>query len=106
MPSIEWEHNGNYRRCDSSDPVVVARFLLEQIALASPGKVSDYTTVRILPMYNRDHQPDWPGTQAKYSFGSQADLSRLAQYVMAWQAERERPLVMDDETETPSPERK
>lgn len=109
MPSVEWQHNGNYRRCDSSDPVIVARFILEQITNASPGMSSDHTTMQILPLYVRDPLtgrpvPDWPGMRAKFAISSREDLSRLAQYIMAWQVERDRPLTgMEEENAQPVP---
>jgi hypothetical protein len=95
MPSIEWQHNGNFARCDSSDPVIIARWILEQVRKASPG----HTTIKIYPMLvptGVGGRPvvDWGG--GVFTEGAdQNGLNRLAQYIMAWQAERTAPIVVE-----------
>lgn len=102
MPSIEWQHNDTYRRVDSSDPTVVARWLLERVTEASPAHPNDYTTVRITPMYVRNpmigkDEPDWPGTRVAENVSSEQARKRLAAYIMAWQAEMAKGVVKIDE---------
>lgn len=93
MPSIEWRTNGSYYRCDSSDPVVLARWLIERITEA-PGLPSDLYQLQILPMYSPrsgpNARPDWPGMQTSWSLTAPEDLKRLANYLIAWQAEHTR----------------